>query len=69
MKEFTMQGANFVRNGYVVPSTESYAAETCPILAGTTDFSGTHDDGELEETITGAKRLNLNVSFSDLWEE
>ena len=69
MKEFTMQGANFARNGYVVPSTESYAAEACPILAGTTEVGGTHDDGELEETITGAKGVNLNISFSDLWEE
>ena len=52
---------------YVVPRTESYTTEACAILAGTTEFSGTHDDGELEGTITDAKKFS--VSFSDLWED
>ncbi len=54
---------------YVPPRTDVYHTEASQILAGTTEFGGTHDDGELDETITGAKELNLNVSFSDLWEE
>ena len=54
---------------YVPPRTDVYHTEASQILAGTAEFGGTHDDGELDETITGAKELNLNVSFSDLWEE
>ena len=85
MKEnIFVQKADFVRSGYVAPNTESYAAEPCLILAGTTIFSGTHgdglhdyggsgthDDGELEETITGAKAaiLGREFCFSDVWEE
>ena len=67
---------------YVPPRTDVYHTEASQILAGTTEFGGTHDDGELDYktggsagsgtgdgVITGAKILGRNFSFSDVWEE
>ena len=57
------------RDDYVAPFAESYMFESCQLLAGTTPLDGSHDDGDDDGEITGAKEMNLNISFSDLWEE
>ena len=72
------------RRVYVTPRVEVHPAEPSALLAGTTIFTGTHEDGSLEHStggthddgvgegiVTGAKQMILGreFSFSDLWEE
>ena len=43
------------RDDYVAPYAESYMFESCQLLAGTTPLDGSHDDGDDDGEITGAK--------------
>ena len=80
-KEKQQEGA---RRNYVPPKIEAYSVESSCLLAGTTIFSGTHEDGASENSngghagngtldgiVNGAKVhiLNRDFEFSDVWED
>ena len=65
MKKEQMEQETRAKCAYVPPRVEAYATEPSWLM----EVSGQHNVGIDDGEENGAKELNFNVSFSDVWEE
>ena len=63
--EKTKKQRTTIRSVYVAPSIEVYATAQSQFM----ELSGQHEIGGDDGEENGAKGMNLDISFTDLWEE